>query len=185
MALLPQVPTVRQGDSLQLNVFEWVDDAGNHFPEIFGLAPYPGDTITTRIYRDGELVGETTTPRATFPMAAEPAEYRVTLDVTREADWWRTSTATRTVWTFTSARPEAGSATLPLLSIDYDLEVDQWNTAPHPRDRQGPPTMYLQVSQQSPDLPEIAEARVDLATTTGSAGGAAGLEAGDGRFEVR
>ena len=186
-ALLPQVaPTQRQGDTLQLNVFEWVDDAGNHFPEVYGLAPYPGDTITTRIYQDGQQVAEATVPRDNFPMAPEAAEYRIELDVTRQADWWRTSTATRTVWTFSSAQAVSGPELLPLLSIDYDLAVDLTNTAPHPRDRKGPPTMYLQVSQQSLDLPEVTQAQVWISYDDGATWTPRPTwHRQDGRFEVR
>ena len=65
-ALLPGVEaTVRDEDTLRLSVHEWVDSGGNYFPtNVWGSVPYPGDTITTRVWRDDELVGEPPVRRA-------------------------------------------------------------------------------------------------------------------------
>jgi hypothetical protein len=174
--------TRRTGDTLQLEVYEWVDGAGNHFPAVHGLAPYPGDTIVTRLLRDGELVAEVDLPRGTFPMSAAPAGYRIELDVSREAEWWQRSTATRTAWTFDS-RP--GDGVLPLLSVDYLIDLDLWNTARPPGDRIGPPIMELQVSQQAAGQPAVAGARLWVSYDDGETWRARQVRPrGDGRFEV-
>jgi subtilisin family serine protease len=160
-ALLPQVGTTsRTGNTLHLEAYEWVDAGGNHFPELFGLAPYPGDRIEVRLLRDGELVAEAEKPRGDFPMAAAAAEYTVELDVTREADWWQRSTSTRTSWMFGS---QAGSGTqvLPLLSVDYLLNLDLSN-------RLLDDTLGLRVSQQAAGLPAIAGAQLWLSYDDGS-----------------
>lgn len=187
-ALLPGVEaTTRSGDTMVLRLFEWVDAGGNYFPNhIFGLAPYPGDTIETRVFRDGELVGEESGfPRESFPMAAGAATYRVELDVTRDADWWRRSTQTRTAWTFTSQRPQAGSEMLPLLSVDYHVPLDLANTALRPDERSAPPTMDLRVRHQAADLPGVAGARVWVSYDDGDTWRAApARDRGDGRFQV-
>jgi subtilisin family serine protease len=159
-ALLPEVGTTsRTGNTLHLEVYEWVDSGHNHFPELFGLGPYPGDRILARLLRDGELVAEADEPRGDFPMVALPAEYTVELEVTREAEWWQRSTSTRTSWTFGSA---AGSGTqvLPLLSIDYLVNLDLSNRALDNG-------LGLRVSQQAAGLPAVAGAQLWLSYDDG------------------
>jgi subtilisin family serine protease len=160
-ALLPDVGmTTRTGDTLHLEIYEWVDAGGNHFPELFGLGPYPGDTIEARLFQDGELVAEAAEPRGEFPIAAEPAEYTVELEVSREADWWERSTATRTSWTFGS-EPGAGTQVLPLLSVDYLVDLDLSNTVVGSE-------LGLRVSQQAAGLPPVAGARLWLSYDDGA-----------------
>jgi hypothetical protein len=160
-ALLPAVGlTSRTGDTLHLEVYEWVDAAGNHFPELFGLTPYPGDRIEVRLLRDGELVAEPDEPRGDFPMVAEAAEYTVELDVTREAQWWQRSVSTRTSWTFGSAAGP-GMQALPLLSVDYLVNLDLSNRA---LDNQ----LGLRVSQQTPGMPAVAGAQLWLSYDEGA-----------------
>src|SRR5690606_14128565 len=162
-ALLPEVEAVvRSAAALALRLYGWVDADGTYLPHhIFAVTPYPGDAMQTRVWRDGELVATTQGfPRLDVAAVPERATYRVELDVDRDADWWRRSTRTRTAWTFTSQRPDAGSALLPLLSVDYEVPLDLVNTAPPPHERQGPPAFEVRVTQQAPDLPAVAGARV-------------------------
>jgi hypothetical protein len=176
-ALLPEVGlTTRTGDTLDLEIYEWVDAAGNHFPELFGLAPYPGDTTAVRLLRDGELVAEADEPRGQFPMVAEPAGYRVELDVSREADWWQRSTTTSTAWTFTS---QPGDGVLPLLSVDYPVELDLSNTIVDP------PVLGLRVSQQTAGQPAVAGAELSISYDDGATWTAQPLESlGAGQFQA-
>ncbi|MFS8522001.1 MAG: S8 family serine peptidase [Micromonosporaceae bacterium] len=187
-ALVPEVePVVRTGDTLALRLYEWVDSDGHYVPNhIFGLAPYPGDTIRTRVWRDGELVATNEGfPRLDVAAVPGRATYRVELDVDRDADWWRRSTRTRTVWTFTSQRPEAGSAPLPMLSVDYDVPVDLLNTTPPPHLRQGPPAFELRVTHQAPGLPAVVGARAWVSFDDGGTWRAAPAQSlGDGTFHV-
>jgi hypothetical protein len=177
-ALLPEVGmTSRTGDTLRLEVYEWVDAAGNHFPELFGLGPYPGDTVEVRVLQDGELVAEAGEPRGEFPIGAEPAEYTVELDVAREAEWWQRSTATRTSWTFRSG-PAAGTQVLPLLSVDYLVDLDLSNTVVGSG-------LELRVSQQDAGLPAVAGAQLWLSYDDGATWQPQPVEStGDGGFRV-
>ncbi|GAA2822525.1 S8 family peptidase [Nonomuraea rubra] len=115
----PAVRTAtRAGDVLSLHVPEFVDAAGH--------AGYKGgsgdkDTAVARFYRDGELVEQRDSLRGDFPAAEGEAEYRLELDTTRTSENWRYATATRTAWTFRSAR---GDGPLPLLGVDYDVPAD-------------------------------------------------------------
>jgi subtilisin family serine protease len=177
-ALLPEVGlTARTGDTLDLEVYEWVDAAGNHFPELFGLAPYPGDTIAMRLFEDGALVAEADEPRGEFPMAAGPADYRIELDVAREADWWQRSTATRTTWSFGS---QPGDGVLPLLSVDYDVDLDLSNGVVDPA---GPLT--LRVRQQAAGQPAVAGAELSVSYDDGASWAVVPVEPlGDGEFRA-
>ncbi|HEY8471048.1 MAG TPA: S8 family serine peptidase [Natronosporangium sp.] len=183
-ALLPQVAqTTRTGDVLDLNVFEWVDAGGNLFPDLFGLAPYPGDTVETRLYADGELIGEAERPLETFELLAEPASYRLELDVRREAEWWHRSTSTSTVWTFNSQRPAADTTeVLPLLSVDYLIDLDLQNRPIQPP---GQPVLGLQVRQQVADQPAVAGARLWVSYDDGESWRSRPVRSlGGGRFEA-
>ncbi|MPZ25654.1 MAG: S8 family serine peptidase [Micromonosporaceae bacterium] len=153
-------PVVRSGDTLSLAVPEWVD-ASRHW----GLRHTSVDTTAFRLFQDGELVAEAARPSGDFPLSPQPASYRLEVDVSRTADWWPTSTATRTAWTVESARPPAGQeAVLPVLLVDYQAELDLTNTAP----RRLLPTLDLAVRHQpGADGARIAGARVSVSYDDG------------------
>lgn len=157
-------PVSRAGDTLRLRLAEWVDAHPGHW----GDRTTSFDTTAFRFYRDGELVAEASRPRGTFAMSPEPATYRLELDVAREADWWPTSVATRTAWTLRSARPDGAEELLPLLLVDYDIEVDPFNTALPYDQRQGPPVLGLRVGHQpGVDGPPVAGLRLWLSYDDG------------------
>lgn len=90
------------------------------------------DKELTTVYRDDQLLGSVASAQAAFPMTPERARYRVVTDVQRNQPGWTTSTKVNTAWTFHSAYDGDGDETarLPLISIDYDLDVDLNNSAP-------------------------------------------------------
>ena len=141
---VPVARSVRDYDTLDLRIYEWTDLAGH-----YGTPSSEVDTTRFRLYRDGELVTEAARAWGEFPVSSEAAEYRLELEVNRDAPWWRTSTTTRTVWTLPSQRPAAGAEMLPLLNVAYDATVDLTNAAPHPRDHRGPYTLGLTVTHQA------------------------------------
>ncbi len=171
-------PARRDGAALVLELAEWVDAQGN-----WGNLSFL-DTGAFRLYADDTLLAETTRPRGQFAMPPEAATYRMELDLARSDDVWTTSTATHTVWTLPGLRPGAGSELLPLLLVDYGVDVDLTNTAPHPRDRRGPATLDLTVHHQvGVDGPEIAGARLWLSYDDGQTWlRRQGKDLGDGRF---
>ncbi|GAA3475021.1 S8 family serine peptidase [Nonomuraea roseola] len=85
------------------------------------------DKEKATVYRNGELLGSATSAAVAFPVVPERAEYRVVVDVQRDQPWWTTSTKVNTDWTFRSERADAVTP-LPILSVDYDLDVDQANS---------------------------------------------------------
>ncbi|SEN77625.1 S8 family serine peptidase [Nonomuraea pusilla] len=87
------------------------------------------DKEQATVYRNGELLGTAPSAAVAFPVVPERAEYRVVMDVRRDQPWWTTSTKVNTDWTFHSEQA-GGTSPLPVLSVDYDLDVDQANSAP-------------------------------------------------------
>jgi len=115
----------RQDDYLFLvNLPTWTDDAGH--------IGYPGfGEFEGRLYADGELLLEGDNPLwLQGPVPAERHEYRLVETTHRQNGFWQRSTTTESVWTFSSARPESGLETLPLMVVDYDLPLTSTSTAP-------------------------------------------------------
>ncbi|RIQ11157.1 S8 family peptidase [Jiangella rhizosphaerae] len=134
----PFEPPTRTGDTVTVSM-GLQDGAGN-----FGSATTSwfdaGFDTELRVYRDDELLLETPwQSSASFETAPEPARHRVEYAVGNGSVWAALSTRTRSVWTFTSQRPADGERRVePLLAVDYDVDVDLRNRAPHPRERRGP-----------------------------------------------
>ncbi|MFD7502358.1 S8 family serine peptidase [Streptomyces sp. NPDC059850] len=112
----------RDGDQLTLSVPEFSDSGAGHYGSA-GAAKDGVDAVKTSLYADGELVGEAQYGSGTFAVPAAKADYRLTIDARRTAEWSAYSTRTLTEWDFTSAHT-TGPTALPLLSLDYDLGVD-------------------------------------------------------------
>lgn len=148
------VPVVREGDTLDLLLPEWVGTTRGHW----GFVHSSVDTSAFRLFQDGELIAEAARASGDFPLRPDPATYRIELDVNRDAPWWTTSVATRTAWTFRSAQPPAGVAeVLPLLLVRYDADLDLMNTA----ERRFVQTLELEVDHQpGADGPRIRTTRV-------------------------
>ncbi|NES14714.1 MULTISPECIES: S8 family serine peptidase [Micromonospora] len=111
----------RDGDFFAVNVPPAGGDGG-----ITGSVDDGVSTVTSRLYQNGTLVGREQPYQAVqeeVPPTDGTAEYRFEQDTTRPADPWVTSTRTRTVWAFHSARP-ADRALLPLLQLDYRIDTD-------------------------------------------------------------
>lgn len=114
----------RTGNKVALSIPEWVDSDGR-----WGEWFYRSDSSVFRLYENGVQKAQSYRANGTFTVGAEPAEYRIELDVARNANWWTMSTATSTAWTVQSA-PEAGETeVLPLLRADLKPKVDLLNRA--------------------------------------------------------
>ncbi|SEH02718.1 Serine protease, subtilisin family [Nonomuraea solani] len=117
----PVVETAtRTGDVLSVRVPEFVDADGHRG---YAFESADRDTTAARYYRNGRLVEERDDLFGDLPAVAENAEYRLELSTTRTSEEWRYATATKSAWTFRSARSE-GTKALPLLGVDYDLPTD-------------------------------------------------------------
>lgn len=179
----PGLPVVREHDELVLNLLEFSDAEPGHY------GPREATDMTAfRLLRDGQLIAEAARGTGRFGVPAEPGTYRAELDVQRTAPWWLLSTRTRTAWTFRSERPAGDQPrVVPLLLVDYDLDVDPLNTVPPPRERRLPPLVGVQVRHQAGTeggAGPIAGARLWISYNDGASWlPRPGRLLGDGRYE--
>ena len=127
----PSVPQHRAGlirgqNTLDLWLFPFADSA-NHGG--FDIDSY--DVVQMRLTADGGLVGESPDTTAIFDVDPAPADYELSLEVTRDADWWLHSTRTQSLWSFRSEAEPEGTG-LPLLQVDYGVDLDLLNTTDGP-----------------------------------------------------
>jgi hypothetical protein len=138
---------------------------------------------TARLYRDGELISEAPAAAALFNVGtADPATYRLELDVTEGRARWPLSREMSTAWTFRSARPAGNDWTLvPVLRADWDLDLDGQNAAPAGR----PFTLRL-AAQTEPgtDLVVARSAKVWVSYDDGGTWKRAALTGSDGRYNA-
>ncbi|MFI1393616.1 hypothetical protein [Streptomyces sp. NPDC020681] len=158
--------SVRDADRFTLRLPEFADSGRGHYGFIGGDE---GDRVRTRLYRDGELVADGTSPWGDFPAGPGRGTYQLLVETSRKSADWNFSTETGTRWSFTSA-PSAKSALLPLIQLDYDVPVDTRNlvrrarvelgvTARHQDGFSGPRIARLQLWTSTDDGVHWTEAR--------------------------
>lgn len=133
----------RDGDELTVLIQEWGD---GHLGEQrhAGIRQAAVDTTQFRLFQDGELLIETDRASVGGDIVPGPSRLRAELDVVRDAEWWLTSTQTSTVWEFDTDTTDEETV-LPLLQLDYALELDLLNSTPQPGDVPGLSTIGLDV----------------------------------------
>jgi hypothetical protein len=91
-----------------------------------------GTRTAARVYRNGALVAENRYAVGYFDVGvAEPATYRVELDMDEGRPGWRIGTESHSAWTFRSARPTApGWPSVDAVTAVWDLALDLNNAAP-------------------------------------------------------
>lgn len=140
---------VRSADRLDFRLAAFVDAAGNTAEAATSWFE-GGFTTQMRLYADGELVRDTPYANGTIfdPPSAE--NYRLEYVVENAAPWAQLSTRASSVWTYRSAEPAAGEERFePLLTVDYDLDVDLNNRLLAPSQRRGPLTVAFTVGHQN------------------------------------
>ncbi|MFF7987713.1 S8 family serine peptidase [Streptomyces sp. NPDC007901] len=132
----------RTGDKLTFAIPELSDSTPGHYGSVDNVQ----DTAKGTLYKDGQLVGDTTRGGVgTFDVPAAKTSYRLVLDARRTAQWAAYSTGTRTEWSFASSHTDQRTA-LPLLSVDYHVDgLDLLNRA----DRKHTSELGLSVRSQS------------------------------------
>jgi hypothetical protein len=118
-------PSSRKGDQMLFTFDSVVDTEPDHFSQ-------PGEKTAARIYRDGVLVAQSPSAVGFFDVGtAEPATYRVELDMTEGRPGWSVYSESYSAWTVRSARPAGpDSVPLPVLNAAWDLDLDLANAAP-------------------------------------------------------
>ncbi|UMG94698.1 hypothetical protein MF408_05010 [Nocardioides sp. TF02-7] len=131
-------PPTRVGDVVELSL--GFVDSGGHFAGAGSGWFEESVAGEAKVFRGGELVASTTmdaTP-LTFEAAPSRATYRVVYDAENRSVGTRLSTRTRSEWTFVSRRPAEGKSRVePMLSVDWDLDLDLRNRAGRGRHRIG------------------------------------------------
>ncbi|HEY0700558.1 MAG TPA: hypothetical protein VGD43_22475, partial [Micromonospora sp.] len=177
----PGFPATRTGNTMSLQLMEWFDNSDH-----YGVYNTTYDTGQFRAFVDGVQFGQAPWPRVSITnLDPAPHTYRFEVDTARDAPWWPTSTATSTAWTFASQAAGTRQA-LPFLLVDYDTGLDLTNTAAHPRDLEGPPTLDLKVSHQAgSQAAPVAGANVWVSYDDGATWQARPVQnRGDGHFRA-
>jgi hypothetical protein len=135
-------PVCRQDETISLNLAPWTG-MGGRVVSALSESETLKVASPTRLYADGVLVKEMTSPTGTADLPAGASDLRLELDTTKSAVWTTTAAEVRTVWRWRTA---ASSLTLPqqrtcsdgardcwfepLLFVGYDAGVDQSNAIP-------------------------------------------------------
>jgi hypothetical protein len=119
-------PAARQGDRL-LFTFDSINDS-----EPDHVNGQQGAQTAARVYRDGELVAQGPYAVGYFDVGvAQPATYRVELDMNQGRPGWTVNTESHSAWTVRSGRPSTADwVPLQVLNARWDLNLDLHNAAP-------------------------------------------------------
>jgi subtilisin family serine protease len=123
-------PANRWHDVIRVAMPQYADGAVSQY----GWLDYRSDAGRLTLTRGGKVLGDTTRPYHWFTVPSGDGRYKLTLDVARDRftegrEWWTTSTATSTNWTFDSRQPKGDKVSvLPLLQVGYDIDADLDNT---------------------------------------------------------
>ncbi|RSN01278.1 serine protease [Streptomyces sp. WAC 01325] len=160
--------TFRQDDMLFVSVPGWGDSGAHHA----GWAMKPEPQAITSIYQGDTLLASSTGTLGTYTygLAAERLPYRIVAE--RSRGTWANpySTATKTVWDFTSAAGELyqGMA-LPLIQLDYAVDTDRAGKARRNADITVTPSHLASVfaDQSLPSSDTIREVGLELSYDDG------------------
>lgn len=125
----PSLPSVRNGDELNLTIYGLSDAQLGHS----GLTVwFKGLETQFRLFEDGEQIGEGIRPRGRFPVSEGEHELRLEFETHSPdtEDWGLRSSQVKTAWTVQSkgGSPEV----LPLLFVDYDVPLTLFNRLESP-----------------------------------------------------
>lgn len=128
----------RIGDTLWFGIPMYSDQDGHRGGSLT-------DSGSTKLYRNGELVGRSGPGQLQVEVPAGEASYRVTKSLTRPSVS-SYSTRTDATWTFRSGTAPAGGVSLPLWVVRFMPTVDEYNRA-----RRTPVTTVPFLIQSQPD----------------------------------
>uniref|UniRef100_UPI003F492176 S8 family serine peptidase n=1 Tax=Nonomuraea bangladeshensis TaxID=404385 RepID=UPI003F492176 len=112
----------REGDTMTIDGAPLGDSAGR-----IGNARHV--MVRTALHRNGSLVGESPTARASFDVPEGEASYRWVME-SEHGNPAALSLRTSTAWTFRSARTKGPARRLPLSIVRFKPPLDSSNTAP-------------------------------------------------------
>jgi hypothetical protein len=122
-------PPTRAGDGVVFFVPSWGGSGGSHAGEAL-FNPHATQTIS--LYQGDGLVAQVKnerldqTPFINEIVSPDRLPYRLVNEASRDASVYPYSTRTLTEWDFTSGYVESDSSqSLPLIQLDYDVDVDK------------------------------------------------------------
>ncbi|WP_109474381.1 S8 family serine peptidase [Ornithinimicrobium cavernae] len=160
----PEESMVRTGDVLDIRLAAFKDGQGNT-ANATGSNFENGFDIAMRVFADGEQVIESNYAYGRLDIPADAEDYRVEYEVDNLSPWAQLATHTKSAWTYQSERPEEGEVRVePLLTVDYDLDVDLQNRLLPASERSGPLTVEFTVGHQTgaPSLPIRSDASLEV-----------------------
>ncbi|MGI5144735.1 S8 family peptidase [Streptomyces sp. CA-106110] len=115
---------------LEMLAWDLTDTAGNSLWNDNPAGMEPGWGNETRAWQDGRLVADWHDYQGGFdlPAPSTPTTWKVQRDITTPGKL-TSGNDTHTVWTFQTKPVTAGSASLPLLNLDYRIPLDENNQA--------------------------------------------------------
>ncbi|WP_181009933.1 S8 family serine peptidase [Ornithinimicrobium sufpigmenti] len=147
--LWPERSIMRTEDFLDIRLAAFVDGEGNTSE---GSTSYfdNGFDVTMRLFADGELVMESDYANGRLDLPPDAEDYRLEYEVDNHAPWAELATHTISAWTYQSTRPQGDQTRIePLLTVDYDLDVDLQNRLRPASPTDGPATIEFTVRHQT------------------------------------
>src|SRR5690606_25161712 len=132
---------VRTDDMMAIRLAAFADGQANPAE---GTSSWFGGGFTppTKRFADGAQLLPRDYANGSLPSPAGAQDYRLEYVVDNASPWAALSTHTSAVWTFQSSQPESGQTRIePLLTVDYDLDVDLNNRLIASAKRNGPLTL--------------------------------------------
>ena len=146
--LWPEGAMERGADFLDIRLAGFVDGEGN-VSHASDSGFEDGFDVAMRVFADGEQVIESGYAEGRLGVPGDTEEFRVEYEVDNHAPWARLSTHTSSAWTWRSTAPAEGEERVePLLTVDYDLDVDLQNRLLAPSQRKGPRAVEFTVGHQ-------------------------------------
>ncbi|MDP4509312.1 S8 family peptidase [Nonomuraea turcica] len=172
------------GDGLFFTIAPALDGDANHSTNYLDHSLGVDESeVKARVYRNGQLIAEESGLNGTYvPAQPERATYRAEMTQARDPASWALSTKTSTAWTFTTEKPASDEQRmLPLVMVDYALDLDLYNRAPRGR----PYSFGISLRQTDPQGPRITQAKVWTSMDDGTTWKPADVSGANGSYTVR
>ncbi|MGN9837267.1 S8 family peptidase [Nonomuraea sp. H19] len=172
------------GDGLFFTIAPSLDGDANHATNYTDHSLGVDESeYQARVYRNGQLIAEDFGLNGVYvPAQPERATYRAELVQARNPASWALSTKTSTTWTFSTEKPAYDEQRmLPLVVVDYALDLDLYNRAPRAR----PYSFRISLRQTDPQGPRIAQAKVWTSVDDGTTWKPADVSGANGSYSVR
>jgi hypothetical protein len=187
-------PVCLEDNTLEFLIYPFGDNPPGHVGEPNTGAPGVTETDTTTLTRNGVTIASGTDPAGAIPVPAGAGHYSLSYDVAMSAPWWTLSTATSTIWDFSTPHALAGTPppgwlcfsgmatgcnVVGLMFPDYELPLSLLNTT-----AAGPVSFHLGIDHVLGAAIAVTGATVSVSFDGGTSWHAASVSASGGGFTV-